>query len=95
MEIAPKTIDDTTLNHLVKDVIRVASLLLGAHVIPPENFIGMHVAHAIKVINDPFVEVVAPVGKGVCEHSSSLACSITRLVMSKLLFDVEDTNLPR
>lgn len=76
MEVTPKLIDFTSSSHAVEDIICISRLPLDAHIISSEDLVIVHVARTLKVIDDPFIKMVAPMGKGVGELGSRLALSI-------------------
>ena len=73
MEVTPQFVNFTSEDHPVKDLICMPSPALNAHVVAFQNLVVVHEANAIKVINDPFIEVVTPVCERVSEHSSGFA----------------------
>jgi hypothetical protein len=61
MEIAPKLVNLPGLGHSFDDFDRISRLPLLAQVIPSQDLRILHLAHAIKMINNPFVELITPV----------------------------------
>lgn len=78
MEITPKLLDFTGIDHLVKNLICISSLLFHTQIIAAQDLVVFHVSHTLEMVNDPFVEVEPPVCQGVSELSSSLALSIVK-----------------
>lgn len=76
MEVTPKLIDFTTSSHAVKDIICISRLPLDAHIISSEDLVIIHVARTVEEVDDPFIQMVAPMGEGVGELGSRLALSI-------------------
>lgn len=76
MEVTPKLIDFTGLGHAAEDFICISRLPLDAHIISSENFIVVHMARTIQEVDNPLIEMVAPVGKGVGKLGSRLALSV-------------------
>lgn len=66
VEIAPKLVDLTGLYHLLNDVDRVAGPLLLTHVVASYNLRICHLTHSLEVVDDPFVEMIAPVCECMC-----------------------------
>ena len=76
MEVSPKPIDLTTRSHAVENIVCSSCPPLDAHIISSEDFIGFHVAGTIEIVDNPFIEMVAPVREGVGELSSRLTLSV-------------------
>lgn len=76
MEVTPKFIDFTSSSHAVENIICISRLPLDAHIISSEDLVIVHVARTLKVIDDPFIEMVTPMSEGVGELCSRLALSV-------------------
>lgn len=76
VEITPKFVNLTSLYHLLNDVDCIASLSLLTHVVPSENLGVGHLTHSLEMVDDPFVEMEAPVCQGVCQLCIGLAVSV-------------------
>ena len=66
MKITPKFVDFTSGGHLLNYLKGISRFALLTEVVPSEDLVIRHVAHAREVINDPFIEMIAPV----CESMS-------------------------
>lgn len=76
VEVPPKIIDFTSPSHAIKNIVCISRPLLDAQIISSEDLVIIHVARTIEEVDDPFIEMVAPVGEGVGELGSRLALSV-------------------
>lgn len=70
MEITPELLDFTSRDHHIKNIICIPGPSLNAQIVASQNFVVHHEAHALEMVNDPLIEMIAPVRKCVSELSS-------------------------
>jgi hypothetical protein len=63
MEVPVEPLDLTIRLHLFANVNRITCLSLLAQILASQDLGVFHVAHASEVIDNPFVELVSPVGE--------------------------------
>lgn len=96
MEITPKLLDFTGIDHLIKNLIGISSLLFHTQIIASQNLVGFHVSHTLEMIDDPFVEMEPPVCERVSELSSGFALPIGKSgQIDTAVALVDRTHLPR
>lgn len=78
MKVAPEFVDLSSLDHHIDDIDCIPSLSLLAQIVSAQNLGISHVALALKVVNNPFVEVEAPVRESMCQLGFILAMSVKR-----------------
>lgn len=78
MEIPPELVDLAGLSHFVNDFNGIPRLALLAQVIASQDFDVGHMAHALEVVDDPFIEMVSPVRESMRQLGFVLAVSIER-----------------
>lgn len=76
MKVMPQLADLTGCDHRVQDRISMSGSAFRAHVVPFEDLVVLHLAFALQVVGDPFIEVVTPVGQGVGELGFRFALSV-------------------
>lgn len=76
MEVPPKLIDFTSSSHAIENIICISRLPLDAQIISSQDLVVIHVTRTLKEVDDPFIEMVAPVGEGVSELGSRFALSV-------------------
>ena len=64
MEVSPEFLDLASFDHLVEDLNCISRLPLLAHVVAAQHLVVSHMAHPLKVVDDPFVEMITPVTEG-------------------------------
>ena len=77
-EIPIQRLNLALILHLIHHPIGVFPPPLGAPVLPLNNLLGAGVALALEPVEDPFVEVVAPVQEGVADFGVSFAESVRK-----------------
>lgn len=75
MEVTPESLDLATFDHAVDDLVGILGLSFRAPVAAFDYFVIGKNALSLQVVDDPFVEVEAPVDKGVCHCGSRFAVS--------------------
>lgn len=75
MKIAPKVLHLPGAIQHPNNLISIPSLLLDAPPAAFEELVVVQDSLVVEVVDDPFVEVVAPVGEGVCEGCFFFAVS--------------------
>jgi hypothetical protein len=80
MKVPPKLINLPSDSHLIKDIISIPRPPLHAQIISSQDLVVVHMPRSLEVIDDPFVEMVAPVRKRVSECCARFALSVERIV---------------
>lgn len=75
MEVTPEFLDLAAVDHLTERLSGISGPAFLAPVATLEDLFVRYVAHALKMVDNPFVEVEAPVGERVGHCSSAFAVS--------------------
>jgi hypothetical protein len=84
MEVSVEPLNLTIRLHLLAHVNCIACFPLLAQVFASQDLGIFHVAHASEVIDNPFVELVAPVGEEMSHIGICLASSVVVLAVDIL-----------
>lgn len=75
MEITPESLNFAGVDHVVDDLVGVLGLSFHAPVAAFDDLFVAENALVLKIADDPFAEVEAPVDEGVCHCGSGFAVS--------------------
>ena len=91
VEVPPKLIDFTSSSHAIENIICISRLPLDAQIISSQDLVVIHVTRTLKEVDDPFIEMVAPVGEGVSKLGSRLALSVETKGSGQRVSSIERT----
>jgi hypothetical protein len=61
MKVAPELFDLIVFFHRLYNLNGIARLMLLLHFVPAQDFVIIHMSHALEMIDNPLVEMVSPV----------------------------------